>query len=217
MTQPAPQLALYAFPHCPHCTRVTNAIARLEVEVEYRDILAEEEHAAALLAATGRQRVPVLRVIHEGGDDEWLSESGAIVRWLFEHHGREGVARVSVSEVFLGVPTTLTMWGLLFVGIVFPELQSPAWLAACLVAAGRSAVAFRGSRAWWHAMIGGVFTLASASIALRWAGFADLPWWWAAYAAVAVLAIATLIMRVRLGLKRRDDGHAEGPTASSPG
>lgn len=88
------RLALYYYDGCPYCTRVQRAIDRLGVSVEMRNILRDRSHQDALLAARGRRTVPVLRITHPDGRDEWMPESADIVDYLerrFATHARAGV------------------------------------------------------------------------------------------------------------------------------
>ena len=59
-------LSLYHYEGCPYCQRVHDAMKRLGIKIELRDIRASTEHLGALRAATGRSTVPVLRI--EEGD-----------------------------------------------------------------------------------------------------------------------------------------------------
>jgi glutaredoxin 2 len=82
----APDLALYHYDSCRYCAKVRDALDRLGVEVELRDVLEEPEHMKALVGARGRRTVPVLRIRKEGGD-EWMPESDDIVRYLERRFG----------------------------------------------------------------------------------------------------------------------------------
>ncbi len=77
----ADDLALYYYDSCPYCMRVIEALRRLGVEVERRNILSEPQHLADLMAARGRRTVPVLRIRGENGD-QWMPESLDIVAYL---------------------------------------------------------------------------------------------------------------------------------------
>ena len=74
-------LSLYHYEGCPFCTVVREAMDRLGLDVELRDILKEREHREALLTATARQTVPCLR-IEEGGEVRWMHESREIIRYI---------------------------------------------------------------------------------------------------------------------------------------
>ena len=82
-------LALYGYPECPYCRRVLNAIAVLEIDVPLRNTMIDSDHNAALLAATGRETVPVLRIEKLDGSIRWLPESLDIVRFLTDRFDRE--------------------------------------------------------------------------------------------------------------------------------
>jgi len=82
------QLALYHFEGCPFCDRVRTAMKRLSIDIELRDIRANDEFRAQLEAATGRGTVPVLRIEESAGKVRWLPESLDIVAFLEQHFGR---------------------------------------------------------------------------------------------------------------------------------
>jgi glutaredoxin len=75
-------LSLYQTQFCPYCERVRRAITRLDCDIERRDINESASHRRELVAATGRQTVPCLRIAREGGKDEWLHESLDIIAYL---------------------------------------------------------------------------------------------------------------------------------------
>jgi glutathione S-transferase len=76
-----PGLSLYHFDGCPYCERVRTAMSRLHLELELRDIHRDAKYREELVAATGRQMVPCLR-IEAGGKSRWMHESADIVRYL---------------------------------------------------------------------------------------------------------------------------------------
>jgi glutaredoxin len=80
-------LSLYQYRGCPFCTRVMEAADRLGVELELRDTLADPDHARAVIEATGRRRVPVLRIDEPQGETRWLPDSAAIVAFLEARFG----------------------------------------------------------------------------------------------------------------------------------
>ncbi len=75
-------LALYTSPWCWYCRRVIQVIDRLALDIELRDVSRKPEHRQELAAATGRRTVPVLRITHLDGAEEWMFESREIVRYL---------------------------------------------------------------------------------------------------------------------------------------
>jgi len=81
-------LSLYQFPSCPYCQRVLDALARLELDVELRDVAARPEYRDELIRATGRSTVPVLRIEDPSGRVQWLPESLDIIRYLEDRSAR---------------------------------------------------------------------------------------------------------------------------------
>jgi glutaredoxin 2 len=75
-------LALYKFDACPYCRRVLDAIGRLGVDIELRDILTSAERRRELVEATGRQTVPCLRIEDDRGQVRWMHESLDIIAFL---------------------------------------------------------------------------------------------------------------------------------------
>lgn len=82
----ATRLSLYTSETCGYCAQVDYAARTLGVELEHRDV-AEPEHRGALLEATGRGTVPVLRV-EEDGEVRWLPQSLEIIRYLKQSTGQ---------------------------------------------------------------------------------------------------------------------------------
>jgi len=76
-----PGLSLYHFDGCPYCGRVRQAMSKLSLDIELRDIHQQPKYRDELVAATGRQTVPCLR-IENGGNARWMHESADIVRYL---------------------------------------------------------------------------------------------------------------------------------------
>jgi len=79
----SPHLALYYFDLCPFCQFVLVTIRQLNLDVELRDITAEQVHLDQLLADTGRRTVPCLYI-----DGKPMHESGDIVRWLKQNENQ---------------------------------------------------------------------------------------------------------------------------------
>jgi glutathione S-transferase len=76
-----PGLSLYHFEGCSYCGRVRSAMQRLALEIELRDIHQQTKYREELVAATGKQMVPCLRIEQPSGV-RWLHESADIVRYL---------------------------------------------------------------------------------------------------------------------------------------
>jgi len=75
-------LELYGYPGCPYCRRVLGAIETLGIDVPLRNTMTDDANNDALVAATGRETVPVLRIEMRDGSVRWLPESLDIVRFL---------------------------------------------------------------------------------------------------------------------------------------
>ncbi len=96
------------------------------------------------------------------------------------------------------------MWVLLLVGgLVGGDVRYGGWTAACAVGTARSVLLARRTGAFYHWAIGATFALATVSLALEGLGIAELPWWYAAFALTAVLAL--LAWRGRRGTPASDD------------
>lgn len=78
---------LYVRPMCMFCWRVTRAAQALGVELETRNIWADEVAGQELFTATGRATVPVLRIIDKAGQSQWIPESSDIVTYLQKTFG----------------------------------------------------------------------------------------------------------------------------------
>lgn len=83
------KLALYMTTTCPYCALVRQAIERLGVDVELRDVAAEADHYQELVNARRRATVPVLRIESPDGQSRWMPESRDIVQYLESSYGHE--------------------------------------------------------------------------------------------------------------------------------
>lgn len=81
-------LELYGYPGCPYCRRVLGAIETLGIEIPLRNTMTDDASNSALVAATGRETVPVLRIEMRDGSVRWLPESLDIVEFLHERYAR---------------------------------------------------------------------------------------------------------------------------------
>lgn len=79
-------LSLYGYPQCPFCARVLRAIEELDLDVPLRNTMQDPSFRAAVVEATGRGTVPVLRIEGADGNVEWLPESADIIRYLVAHY-----------------------------------------------------------------------------------------------------------------------------------
>jgi glutaredoxin len=81
------RLALYHFRACPYCRKVRRDIRLLGLHVEERDIKAEPERRAELVAGGGKKQVPCLLVSEPDGTARWIYESRAITQYLRSRFG----------------------------------------------------------------------------------------------------------------------------------
>lgn len=76
------KLALYHYDTCWFCGRVRNAIDRLKLHIELRNIHNERAHHETLVREGGSGTVPCLRIEGADGSVEWMYESADIVDYL---------------------------------------------------------------------------------------------------------------------------------------
>ncbi len=81
-------LALYFMTTCPFCQRVMKAIARLGLDVEMRDVVADNGLRDELIQARGRATVPVLWIQSPDGKVRWMPESRDIIHYLESTYGQ---------------------------------------------------------------------------------------------------------------------------------
>jgi len=82
-------LALYYFPSCPFCRRVLTAIDEVGIDVDLRNIHADDQYWDELVVARQRPTVPVLRITSPAGDERWMPESLDIITYLERTYGQE--------------------------------------------------------------------------------------------------------------------------------
>ncbi len=186
-------LALYTHDSCPYCQRVYRAIEQLGVEVEKRDVMDDPSWREELFDVRQRGTVPVLRIAHEG-EVRWLPESSDIIAWLHDTFG--GDKKRPGTDRFHRI-ATFGMWALLVLGVFVPERQAVCFAAALALGAFRSIRMAWMTRSWVHGVISVLFVLGGAAVALQHFGMLVIPWWYAVYAFVALLALAMMVVRVR--------------------
>jgi glutathione S-transferase len=101
-------LALYYKPACPFCRRVLAVIDRLELDVELRDIEADDAYAQELIARGGKRQVPYLVDETQGVE---MYESDDIVAHLQKHYSGAPAAMVARPRVHVGGSTCLSCEG----------------------------------------------------------------------------------------------------------
>ena len=75
-------MALYQFKACPFCVKTRRAMRRLGVNIELRDAQNDPAWREQLEQSGGKIQVPCLYIPKEGGSDQWLYESDAIIAFL---------------------------------------------------------------------------------------------------------------------------------------
>lgn len=71
------KLELFYYDACPFCQIVLQVIKQLNIKVDYKNILEDEESLNRLISDTGRRTVPCLYI-----DNKPMFESADIARWL---------------------------------------------------------------------------------------------------------------------------------------
>ena len=79
-------LILYLRNGCGYCYYVQDAIRKLGLTVEERNIWEDPAFEEELMLATGRRVVPVLRAIDNEGTSRWIPESCDIIDYLVSRH-----------------------------------------------------------------------------------------------------------------------------------
>jgi glutaredoxin len=84
VNEKAKNISLYEYYACPFCMRVRHTINKLNIPIEYRDILRNSDYRINLLSEGGTTQVPCLR-IEENGKTSWMYESREIIDYLERH------------------------------------------------------------------------------------------------------------------------------------
>ena len=79
-------LILYLRNGCSYCYYVQDAIRKLGLTIEERNIWEDPAFEEELMLATGRRVVPVLRAIDNEGASRWIPESRDIIEYLVSRH-----------------------------------------------------------------------------------------------------------------------------------
>ena len=82
-------LILYLRNDCGYCYYVQDAIRKLGLTVEERNIWEDPAFEEELMSVTGRRVVPVLRAIDNEGASRWIPESRDIIEYLVSHHSAD--------------------------------------------------------------------------------------------------------------------------------
>ena len=79
-------LILYLRNGCGYCHYVQDAIRKLGLTVEERNIWEDPAFEEELMSVTGRRVVPVLRAIDNEGASRWIPESRDIIEYLVSRY-----------------------------------------------------------------------------------------------------------------------------------
>ena len=82
-------LILYLRNGCGYCYYVQDAIRKLGLTVEERNIWEDPAFEEELMSVTGRRVVPVLRTVDNEGASRWIPESRDIIEYLVSHHSAD--------------------------------------------------------------------------------------------------------------------------------
>ena len=82
-------LILYLRNGCGYCYYVQDAIRKLGLTVEERNIWEDPAFEEELMSVTGRRVVPVLRAIDNEGASRWIPESRDIIEYLVSQHSAD--------------------------------------------------------------------------------------------------------------------------------
>lgn len=74
-------MALYQFNACPFCIKTRRTFRRLNLEIETRDAMNNQQHRSELSEFGGQIKVPCLKII-ENGNTQWMYESNDIIQYL---------------------------------------------------------------------------------------------------------------------------------------
>ena len=80
-------MAMYEYRACPFCMITRRALHRLNLRLELRDALHNEQYKKELLEQGGKSQVPCLRITDDDGKDRWMYESADIISFLEEKYG----------------------------------------------------------------------------------------------------------------------------------
>ena len=79
-------LILYLRNGCGYCYYVQDAIRKLGLTVEERNIWEDPVFEEELMSVTGRRVVPVLRTVDNEGASRWIPESRDIIEYLVSRY-----------------------------------------------------------------------------------------------------------------------------------
>lgn len=80
-------LVLYHFKTCPFCIKVRKEMHRLALSIDKRDAQHDAKNKADLVAGSGDDKVPCLKVTDAHGQVQWIKDSSAIISYLNQRFG----------------------------------------------------------------------------------------------------------------------------------
>jgi glutaredoxin len=80
-------MAMYEYRACPFCMITRRALYRLNLRIELRDALHNEQYKKELIEQGGKNQVPCLRITGDDGKDRWMYESADIISFLEDKYG----------------------------------------------------------------------------------------------------------------------------------
>jgi glutaredoxin len=78
----AKDFTLYQYKACPFCVKVRRSMKRQSLPIETRDAKRCAEAKQELLNGGGALKVPCLRIVNTGGNEQWMYESKEIIAYL---------------------------------------------------------------------------------------------------------------------------------------
>lgn len=82
------EMALYQFNACPFCVKTRRTFRRLNLNIETRDAINDQQHRRELAEEGGKIKVPCLK-INENGTTRWMYESNKIIQYLDNRFGTD--------------------------------------------------------------------------------------------------------------------------------
>ncbi len=80
-------MVLYHFKTCPFCIKVRKEMHHLALPIDKRDAQHDAKNKADLVAGSGDDKVPCLKITDANGQVQWLKDSGAIISYLDQRFG----------------------------------------------------------------------------------------------------------------------------------
>jgi glutaredoxin len=82
LNQKTKGISLYELSACPFCIKVRREIKRQGMQIELRNLGANEAYREELVREGGKHKVPCLKITKSGEKDQWMYESSEIIQYL---------------------------------------------------------------------------------------------------------------------------------------